>query len=721
MKKLIEYLTILFIVIHKLKCHGEINDLELARVFTVTHAEKLIDQANLGSRQKRSAQKYGYHGEEACPHSLNLMDNFQKSSSDSVMLNDYATTALRVSAKLLSTKLKTLQARSPASALKNLRAPEKFCPFKEPVRCDTQFPYRTFDGSCNNIKNTWWGKSGTPFKRWTPADYSDQFKLNEPRESIDGSKLPNPYLLSCAINGDFHDIEPSVSHMLMQWGQLVNHDITSLSITREDDPDQSFCSTCTKTHKCLPIQIESNTTCNCVKTMTHNCIEFTRSSASFGDVQCTLGPREQVNLQTSFLDGSHIYGTTNTMNRNLRDTVNGRGLMLTQTRNRNNHNEDLLPASKSEQPSDCLDFTPQTKCFVAGDDRVNQNPSLMSMHTIFVREHNRIARKLFSMNPSWSDETLFQEARRIVIAQIQHITYNEYLPVVLGADTMKLFSLTPGQGFEKLNIYDPNLDPRVTNEYSASAGRFGHSMVRTDYSRLNSEYKSAGTKSFLLRNSYFRANDLYDQQEGGLEAILRGMLHDPLMKVDRWFSTELTRHLFETKNSLSKPFHFDLASINIQRGRDHGISGYTKFRDFCGLSPVKTWQDMKRFIPADIVDIYRQFFRNVEDVDLFLASIAEIKQGNALVGPTLQCLLGLQFQSMKFGDRFWYETAQAPADFTFGQLMELRKTSLAKILCRNMNNTPKIQPLAFISHKQKGNERVDCNSLPDINWDFWRV
>lgn len=689
----------------------QVNVLELAREFTVAHAEKLIDQAHLNNRAKRSTNNadneesldYNYHGR-------------QQFSENSIRINDFATTALKVSAKLLSSKSKPLQFKE----LATLKAPEKFCPFKEPVKCNPFFPYRTFDGSCNNEKNPWWGKSGSPFKRWTPPDYSDRFKLNEPRAASDGSELPNGRQLACALNGDFHDIEPSVSHLLMQWGQLVNHDVTSLSITREDDPDQSICKTCTKSHKCLPIMIESNTTCNCVKTMKHNCIEFTRSSASFGDVACTLGPREQINMQTSFLDGSHIYGASVAENTKLRDKIRGHGLLEVQQRS-SNHNEDLLPASKQDRPSDCLDFKPTTKCFVAGDDRVNQNPSLMSMQTLFVREHNRIARILFQLNPTWSDEVLFQESRRLVIAQIQHITYNEYLPVVLGSETMKRFSLVPGKGFEKLNTYDPLVDPRIANEYSASAGRFGHSMVRTDYSRVNSEYKSAGMKSFLLRNSYFRANDLYDREEGGLESIVRGMLKDPLMKVDTWFSSELTQHLFETKNSKSQPFHFDLVAININRGRDHGIGSYTKFREFCNLEPVRSWNDMKRFIDNDVVDTYRQFFRKVEDVDLFLASIAEHKTGNALVGPTLQCLLGLQFQGLKFGDRFFYETKESPADFTFGQLMEIRKTSMSKLLCRNMNATPKIQPLAFISANEKGNELADCNTLPDIDWKFWKV
>lgn len=87
------------------------------------------------------------------------------------------------------------------------------------------------------------------------------------------------------------------------------------------------------------------------------------------------------------------------------------------------------------------------------------------------------------------------------------------------------------------------------------------------------------------------------------------MLHDPVMAVDRWFSSEITQHLFETKNKMSQPFHFDLVSININRGRDHGIQGYVKFREFCGLSPVNTWEDMRQVLADDVVDIYKQFYR----------------------------------------------------------------------------------------------------------------
>lgn len=56
------------------------------------------------------------------------------------------------------------------------------------------------------------------------------------------------------------------------------------------------------------------------------------------------------------------------------------------------------------------------------------------MHLLLARQHNRVAAMLQSLNPHWNDERVFQESRRIVAAQMQHVTYNEFLPVVLGRE-----------------------------------------------------------------------------------------------------------------------------------------------------------------------------------------------------------------------------------------------------------------------------------------------
>lgn len=71
-----------------------------------------------------------------------------------------------------------------------------------------------------------------------------------------------------------------------------------------------------------------------------------------------------------------------------------------------------------------------------GDGRVNEQVDLALLHTIWMREHNRIAETMAQLHPQWSDEAVFQETRRIVVAEIQHITYNEFLPIILGKLTV---------------------------------------------------------------------------------------------------------------------------------------------------------------------------------------------------------------------------------------------------------------------------------------------
>lgn len=183
--------------------------------------------------------------------------------------------------------------------------------------------------------------------------------------------------------------------------------------------------------------------------------------------ECNLGPREQMNQITHFLDCSHIYGSTERRARSLR--AGSGGLLLVQSFN----GRELMPAN----PNECSDQSQEKSCFRAGDLRVNEQVQLALIHTIWFREHNRIARELERLNPHWNDETIYQEARRIVIAEVQHITYNEFLSILLGPDFMRTFELTPSQkGYTQL--YNPAIDASITNVFATAAYRFGHSMVQ---------------------------------------------------------------------------------------------------------------------------------------------------------------------------------------------------------------------------------------------------
>lgn len=115
--------------------------------------------------------------------------------------------------------------------------------------------------------------------------------------------------------------------------------------------------------------------------------------------------------------------------------------------------------------------------YPAGDLRVNQNPSLTLLHILWVRLHNKYADQLATLNPSWGDERLYQETRRIIGAIIQHITYNEYLPSVLGPNIMEEYGLLPlTSGYA--STYDPKVKVQITNEFATAAFRYGHSLVR---------------------------------------------------------------------------------------------------------------------------------------------------------------------------------------------------------------------------------------------------
>lgn len=273
-------------------------------------------------------------------------------------------------------------------------------------------------------------------------------------------------------------------------------------------------------------------------------MEFTRNKIS-PTLHCKAGSREQQNALTHWIDLSAIYGSTKEEDRFLRSTDDRRLLAFSRTRS----GEEIPPScplgrggGPHIEACDLLCEEPERKCVFSGDFRVNEQAGLTVEHTIWIREHNRIAKELSRINPGWNDERVFQEARRINIAVFQHIVYNEWAPLALGTEYMKtidLFPLSEGSGY-KLD-YDQNLDPRITNEFAGAAFRFGHSMVKSALAQTNNLGRSLGEVD--LRSTFFRPTMLQDQ--GFIEDTIRGATRSPAAARDGIFSENIVNHLFQ--------------------------------------------------------------------------------------------------------------------------------------------------------------------------------
>jgi peroxidase len=451
-------------------------------------------------------------------------------------------------------------------------------------------------------------------------------------------------------------------------------------------------------------------------------MEFSRSAISPTIPNCEGGKREQMNAITHWPDASNVYGSTEKESREVRDNVD-RSLLKTTLKGRFGLERELLPQcsdARSTKIEACQEICEEKSrgCAFAGDFRVNEQPGLSTMHTILAREHNRIAGELGAMNTHWDGEKVFQETRRIVIAQWQHIVYNEWLPILLGTEYMKTFGLLPtSDGYTQ--DYDPSIDPRINNEFSAAAFRFGHSMIPSHLPSRDSAGRDTSSKSL---KSVFNEPGLL-QQAGFIENMLRGQSLEDAPAWDPAFNEDIMNHLFEDVDNGG----LDLSALNIQRARDHGIPGYNRYREICASGNYQAAEDfdglsVDGYLSRDDIRKLKNVYDDVEDIDLFVAGILEKTHRDSLVGPTFKCIIGDQFIRFKRGDRFWYENGEdSKTRFSTNQLRAIKMTSMARIIC-DTTDIDQTQPMAFRTAKGV-NSLADCNdkiTIPIMNLDMWR-
>jgi len=336
------------------------------------------------------------------------------------------------------------------------------------------------------------------------------------------------------------------------------------------------------------------------------------------------------------------------------------------------------------------------------------------MHTLWLREHNRVAAQLQLLNSQWDDERLYQEARRIVIAEMQHINSNEWLPIILGMKYVDEFDLKPTDfGFN--TQYDSDVNPSITNAFATAAFRFGHSLVASNMEN----YGVLGDlkKSLQLHEHQLSPFSIYEKDS--IDGFIRGLATQPVQDFDSSFSEELTQRLFQGTN---ESHGMDLVALNVQRGRDHGLPPYLEWRKICKLPKISTWKQLVPLVSEpQLVPRLQRMYRRLEDVDIFIGGISEKPVSGAILGPTFQCIVGDQFRRLRLGDRFWYEEPNQVGSFTQDQVNAIKEASLARVLCDNSDNIQLMQPLAFKSPSEM-NPRVGCTSksIPRIDLSPWR-
>ncbi len=332
----------------------------------------------------------------------------------------------------------TIESRSIHTMYRNKRQTET-CPFDEELTCDSTSKYPNFDGSCNNLLNPYYGKAETPYVRLLDAEYDDG------TNSAKTTNLPNPRTLSRRFNNDIGAKTAIWNHIWTTFGQFLTHDIMETSVTTNDDGSKPSCSSCTEVDDdCLSISMLAN------DPMGITCMPFVRSSASFS-LDCSSSQRQQLNLITSFIDASVVYGSSEETSNSLRSFSNGELL----TSDGIEETRPYPPQSADVCSADTTDTT--FKCFESGDSRTSENLGLTGIHTLFVREHNRIAQSLAQVNTGWDDETLFLETRRIVAAILQHIVFNQYLPGTIGTVNSQSYGLTATTDGSYFTEYDSSV------------------------------------------------------------------------------------------------------------------------------------------------------------------------------------------------------------------------------------------------------------------------
>lgn len=385
-------------------------------------------------------------------------------------------------------------------------------------------------------------------------------------------------------------IDPrSLSSMIAFWGQVIDHDI----VRSQSNASEGIFS--------IPMTPNESVLLNLTRNA-HRTLE--------------TGCRETLTEITPTIDASFVYGGfgEESLLMMLRDS-NGTACRLRIS------DGNLLPLDTNDPTS-----------FLAGDNRSTEHSVLASLHTLFMREHNRLCGVLDQLRPSWNEEQKFWKARQVVVAKVQHITYAEWIPTLFGQEAHLLSSVpTLGTGV------------RMGMEFSVSSFRFGHSMIPD----------SIG--NFQLPQLFFNRTLLI---ENGIEPFLSGAYEQNAQKMDNFVVDGLRNFLFMTPGMTIGE---DLMTRNLFRGREIGALSYGEIATCFGFA-IQT---------------------NPTDTEASVGLFSEELASGSSLPPGIARIVAEQFKRLRDNDPNFYASNVNEIGAHF--IAEITSTSLATVIRANTN------------------------------------
>ncbi|KAJ6637386.1 Peroxidase [Pseudolycoriella hygida] len=524
------------------------------------------------------------------------------------------------------------------------------------ARAIAEFPLPDSDIliKCNNISLDD-SKTSTSniYRRLLPAAYKDglyKMQLHRPQPKNISDTLFNSHPLygENSRNADGIILDPILNIAVVQWAQFIEHDLVKtvyrtmsnncpIECCERDmsDPPPRYIHP-----SCSPLKVSGNFG----KYVT--CLSYVRSAIGVHP-HCHFGAANQINQATNNFDLSQLYGINDEVTRTLRRFINGELLAS------NDPDYPCLPIS-DESEKLCMHNTTEKPCFKSGDSRVNMNPYVTPLYTIFLRSHNKLAKRIKNVKKSWSDQRIFKLARKLNTIIYRNIVLSEWSKIVLGENSVN-------QMFEEVYNADgrrdsDTLSDAISNEFATAGIRFYYSMMPGECllkRTINSDSMSDENNVVLkfryeneimeIKNEYYKPRSLGTNNE--LDVIMDAILNQNSMAMDSAYVDDVAKYMYRFQYSQHGEVGTDVLALDLLRGRDHGLADYKSYLEGCTNTVITTWDGLKPYITEMNLNRLKSLYTSVSTIDLIVGAISEKPLENAVVGPTFACIIGEQLKT----------------------------------------------------------------------------